>query len=73
MKYNICIAAQQKRSNATFKIILQPRNYHMTWDLGAYYYSHSIVAGGLLEISYVTLEIFGISLIILLDTFSKKS
>src|SRR5579862_4423040 len=36
-------------------------------------YSHSIVAGGLLEISYVTREIPGTSLIIRLDTFAKKA
>ncbi len=36
-------------------------------------YSHSIVAGGLLEISYVTRAIPGISLIIRLETCANSS
>jgi len=36
-------------------------------------HSHSIVAGGLLEISKVTLEIPEISLIILVETWSRNS
>lgn len=38
-----------------------------------WHYSHSIVAGGLLDISYTTLFTFSTSLVILYDTLSSTS